>query len=285
LDFYIKEGFELVIPSIVEYDDNNLQSFKFLDGSSQKMLSVPADITPQIARIDAKQGVGVKKYCYISSILKTRADDFYASRSPIQAGAEIYGEDGSKADIQSIQLMLKSLTHLGMNDLVLNIGHVGLFSALVEAENISSEKAQQLKIIFTHKSQPDLVRFIQNNSLTYASEFSDLMRLEGGSEVLKKALEIFKNLPTVKKAIIELNSIEQALAEKNIQTTYDLGELKAYDYHTGVVFSLYHQDYSKALAQGGRYDNIGQNFSPNLTARAATGFSFDLKFLSETIRN
>ena len=51
----------------------------------------------------------VEKYCYVNSIVQTQVDDFYASRSPIQVGAELYGDNSYKADIEIIDLMLKSL--------------------------------------------------------------------------------------------------------------------------------------------------------------------------------
>ena len=57
---------------------------------------------------------------------------------------------------------------------------------------------------------------------------------------------------------------------------FDLGEVKAYEYHNGIVFAAYHSSYSKALAQGGRYNGLSQSLGDS---REATGFSFDLKFL------
>jgi ATP phosphoribosyltransferase regulatory subunit len=80
-------------------------------------------------------------------------------------------------------------------------------------------------------------------------------------------------------AIKDLQEIDQALQAKGIQASYDLAELQSYEYHTGVVFSAYNENYSKALAQGGRYNGIGESFGQS---RAATGFSFDLKFLSQS---
>ncbi len=288
LDLYINKGFELVIPPMVENVDSllltsdsvNEKTFKFLDPASGKMLGVHADITPQIARIDAKRSSNkVEKYCYINSILQTKADDFYASRSPIQAGAELYGSDDINTDIEAIELMLESLNILSIDPVVVSLGNVAIFNALIQTEDLTFEKISQLREIFTRRSVPDLSIFLANNTLTNADKFTKLMHLEGNESILDEALKVFNDIDFAKSAIEDLIAINQQLKLKNVNVIYDLAELKAYEYHTGVVFSAYNESYSKALAQGGRYNDIGKSFGKS---RAATGFSFDLKFLSQT---
>ncbi len=288
LDLYINKGFELVIPPMVENVDSllltsdsvNEKTFKFLDPASGKMLGVHADITPQIARIDAKRSSNkVEKYCYVNSILQTKADDFYASRSPIQAGAELYGSDDINTDIEAIELMLESLNILSIDPVVVSLGNVAIFNALIQTEDLTSVKISQLREIFTRRSVPDLSVFLTNNTLTNADKFTKLMHLEGNESILDEALKVFNDIDFAKSAIEDLIAINQQLKSKNINVIYDLAELKSYEYHTGVVFSAYNESYSKALAQGGRYNDIGKSFGKS---RAATGFSFDLKFLSQT---
>ncbi len=288
LDLYADKGFGLIIPPMVEYvesllltsDSVDQKTFKFLDSVSGKMLGVHADITPQIARIDAKSGSeNIAKYCYINAILQTKADDFYASRSPIQAGAELYGSEDVSADIEVIELMLDSLKLLSINSIVLSLGNVAIFNAMIEQESLSNEQISQLKQIFVRRSTPDLNVFLNNNALRSADQFSQLMKLEGDASILDEALEVFKDLPKAKSAVEDLIKINNQLDIANIKVIVDLAELRAYEYHTGVVFSAYNENYSKALAQGGRYNGLSESFGQS---RAATGFSFDLKFLSQT---
>ncbi|MDC9714205.1 MAG: ATP phosphoribosyltransferase regulatory subunit [Gammaproteobacteria bacterium] len=287
IDLYAQKGFALVIPPMVENiesllltsDSVNEKTFKFLDPVSGKMLGVHADITPQIARIDAKQGDDkVAKYCYVNAILQTRADDFYTSRSPIQAGAELYGSDNVTADIEVIELMLESLKMLSIKPIVLSLGNVAVFDALIEREALNDEQLSKLRQIFVKHSVPDLTVFLQNNTLSHADKFSALMRLEGDAGVLNEALTIFKDIPKAKIAIQDLIKINDKLSATDVEVVLDLAELKAYEYHTGVVFSAYNENYAKALAQGGRYNGLSASFG---CSRAATGFSFDLKFLSQ----
>ncbi len=288
IDLYTEKGFGLVIPPMVENIETLLltsesidkKTFKFLDPDSGKMLGVHADITPQIARIDAKQDSDkVIKYCYVNAILQTKADDFYTSRSPIQAGAELYGSNSVDSDIEIIVLMLDSLKLLSIEPIVLSLGNVAIFNALIAEETLSDDQALLLREIFIKRSTPDLVKFLSNNALNNTNKFSALMKLEGDVSVLDEALTIFNDIPKAKLAIQDLVKINAYLSSTtDVQIVIDLAELKVYEYHTGIVFSAYNENYSKALSQGGRYNGLSALFGRK--QRAATGFSFDLKFLT-----
>ncbi|MBA5249420.1 MAG: ATP phosphoribosyltransferase regulatory subunit [Gammaproteobacteria bacterium] len=291
LDLYQEKGFGLVIPPMVENvesllltsDSVNQKTFKFLDPASGKMLGVHADITPQIARIDAKtDGSKSAKYCYVNSILQTKADDFYASRSPIQAGAELYGTEDISADVEVIELMLESLKLLSISPLVLSLGNVAIFDALIADEVLNDEQISTLRQTFVKRSAPDLAAFLSNNTVKNADKFSTLITLEGGASVLEEASVLFADVPKAKAAIEDLANINAQLNATGVEIVLDLAELKTYEYHTGVIFSAYSENYSKALAQGGRYNGLSASFGQS---RAATGFSFDLKFLSQSANN
>lgn len=291
LDLYKEKGFGLVIPPMVENvesllltsDSVNQKTFKFLDPASGKMLGVHADITPQIARIDAKTDSSKSaKYCYVNSILQTQADDFYASRSPIQAGAELYGADDISADVEVIELMLESLKVLSIDPIVLSLGNVAIFDALIADEALDDEQIVTLRQTFVKRSVPDLAVFLANNRVKNADKFSTLITLEGDAGILEEASVLFADLPKAKAAIEDLANINTQLNAAGVKVVLDLAELKTYEYHTGVIFSAYSENYSKALAQGGRYNGLSASFGQS---RAATGFSFDLKFLSQSENN
>ena len=286
LDLYQSWGYELVVPPMVEYIESLIltsnsvdqKTFKFLDSSSGRMLGVHSDITPQIARIDSKRSKPDKtdRYCYINAILKTKADDFYTSRSPIQAGAELYGYKGIEADIEVIELMLASLSILNIQGLTLSLGNTAIFNALCEAAELDKQDIETLRDIFKRKSLPDLDVFLKDNTIKEADKFSALISLDGDDQVLDRALKVFADFPSVVEAINDLIKLNKVFNGNGINLMFDLGEVKAYEYHNGIVFAAYHPNYSKALAQGGRYNGLSQSFG---VSRDATGFSFDLKFL------
>jgi len=286
LDLYQSWGYELVVPPMVEYIESliltsssvDLKTFKFLDSKSGRMLGVHSDITPLIARIDSKRSQPDKtdRYSYINAILKTKADDFYASRSPIQAGAELYGYKGIEADIEVIELMLASLSILDIHGLTLSLGNTAIFNALCEATKLDKQDIATLRDIFKRKSVPDLDAFLKDNAIKEADKFSALISLDGNDQVLDRALKVFADFPSVVEAINDLIKLNKVFNGNGVNLMFDLGEVKAYEYHNGIVFAAYHPSYSKALAQGGRYNGLSQSLG---VSRDATGFSFDLKFL------
>ena len=286
LDLYQSWGYNIVVPPMIEYSDTLVlnsksiddKTFKFLDSASTRMLGVHSDITPQIARIDSKNAEpnGISRYCYINAILQTKADDFYASRSPIQAGAELYGYKGIDADIEVIVLMLSSLELLNITNITLSLGNTAIFNALCASANLEIKDVTVLRDIFRRKSVPDLESFLSKNKIKDADKFKSLISLDGNEEVLEKANGIFKSIPAIVDAINDLAKLNEFFKDQNIDVMFDLGEVKAYEYHDGVVFAAYSDKFSKAIAQGGRYDALSKSFDSN---RDATGFSFDLKFL------
>ena len=286
LDLYQSWGYEIVVPPMIEYADNlvlksksiNDKTFKFLDSVSARMLGVHSDITPQIARIDSKidNSEDVYRYCYINAILQTKADDFYASRSPIQAGIELYGFKGIDADIEVIVLMLSSLRLLNIPTPTLSLGNTAIFNALCDAARLQNNDRDALRDIFRRKSLPDLNNFLSQNQIKESSKFKSLINLDGNVEVLDEALKVFKGMPSIIAAINDLKKLNDSFTDFDIELMFDLGEVKAYEYHDGIVFAAYSEKFSKAIAQGGRYDGLSQSFD---STREATGFSFDLKFL------
>ena len=286
LDLYQSWGYDIVVPPMIEYADNLVlnsksvddKTFKFLDSVSARMLGVHSDITPQIARIDSKRvnSEEIKRYCYINAILQTKADDFYASRSPIQAGIELYGFKGIDADIEVIVLMLSSLRLLNISTPTLSLGNTAIFNALCDSANLNSNDKVALRDIFKRKSIPDLDNFLSQNQIKESNKFKSLISLDGDEKILDEALEVFKGMPTIIDAIDDLRKLNDFFKDYDTELMFDLGEVKAYEYHDGIVFAAYSEKYSKAIAQGGRYDGLSQSFD---SPREATGFSFDLKFL------
>ena len=286
LDLYQSWGYDIVVPPMIEYADNLVlnsksvddKTFKFLDSVSARMLGVHSDITPQIARIDSKRvnSEEIKRYCYINAILQTKADDFYASRSPIQAGIELYGFKGIDADIEVIVLMLSSLRLLNISTPTLSLGNTAIFNALCDSARLNSNDKVALRDIFKRKSIPDLDNFLSQNQIKESNKFKSLISLDGDEKILDEALEVFKDMPTIIDAIDDLRKLNDFFKDYDTELMFDLGEVKAYEYHDGIVFAAYSEKYSKAIAQGGRYDGLSQSFD---SPREATGFSFDLKFL------
>src|SRR6266498_4434101 len=137
LDHFRAHGYRLVQPPLVEHleslltgtgRDLDLQTFKVVDPMSGRLLGVRADITPQVARIDAHllNEPGITRLCYAGSVLRTVASGASQSREVLQVGAELYGDPGIAADREVLGLLLSSLDAARVRGLHLDLGHVGV---------------------------------------------------------------------------------------------------------------------------------------------------------------
>lgn len=291
LDLFDTWGYDLVIPPMVEYLDSlltgtggdmDLHTFRLTDQMSGRMMGIRADMTPQVARIDNHR---IKRdeptrLCYMGSVLHTHPQTLGGSRSPMQMGAELYGHSGLDSDSEILELMLTCLKHLGVKELHLDLGHVGIFRSLCEQAGISDEVEAQLFEILQRKAHCELEPILEQHvpSAAQRAMFIALAGLHGGGEVMSEAAERLKDGgEAIQACLQQLQKLADIVgAIDGVSLHFDLAELRGYHYHTGLVFGVYAPGNSSALATGGRYDDIGQVFG---RARPATGFSADLRAL------
>lgn len=290
LDAYAGWGYELVIPPFIEYldslltgtgNDLDLQTFKLTDQLSGKLMGVRADITPQVARIDAHQlkRQTPTRLCYIGTVLHTRSDGFAGSRSPLQVGLELYGHAGVDSDIEVLQLMVETLAVTGIKAPYIDLGHVGIFRGLAAQAVLDGQAEAELFDALQRKARPEIEVLLQGDS-TAEQMLRALMDLNGGPEVLTAARRVLiEAAPPVQAALDNLIQIAEGIQRRvpGLSLHFDLAELRGYHYHTGAVFAAFVPGQGQAIAQGGRYDDIGRVFG---LARPATGFSADLKTLA-----
>ena len=283
LDLFRVNGYELVMPPMLEYLDSlltgsgsdlTLRTFKLVDQLSGRTLGVHADMTPQVARIDAHllNRQGVTRLCYCDSVLHTLPASQSASREPIQLGAELYGYGGIEADIEAVRLMAGALKMAGTPASRIDIGHVGVFRALVQSANLDSEAEANILQLLQIKDIPGLRENCANMAEPYRSAFMRLPELYGGAELLDVAARELPALPEITVALQTMQRLQTAMPE--LPLSFDLADLRGYHYHNGVVFAAYYPGYPSAIARGGRYDGVGKVFG---RARPATGFSMDLR--------
>jgi len=292
LDLYHSWGYELVVPPFIEYletlltgtgNDLDLQTFKLTDQLSGRMMGVRADMTPQVARIDSRylQREVPTRLSYMGTVLRPRPAGIAGSRCPLQVGIELYGHAGVASDVEVLQLMVETLTISGINQLHIDLGHVGIFRALAQQAQLDEQQESVLFDALQRKARPEIAHFLAGLKLPgqVAPMLAALVGLNGGPEVLEQADTILQSgSGEVRIALANLREIAEQLQHHipTIRLHFDLAELRGYRYHTGAVFAVYVPGHSQAVAQGGRYDDIGQVFG---RARPATGFSTDLKTL------
>jgi ATP phosphoribosyltransferase regulatory subunit len=178
--------------------------------------------------------------------------------------------------------MLEMLAVTGLQNVHLDLGHVEIFRSLSEQAGLSKAQEAELFDALQRKARTELDELVDGFDIAenYKTIFKTLPTLNGGVDVLAKASKVLANTgDTVLKALNDLQAVADKLSIHfpSLPVSFDLSELRGYHYHTGIVFASFVPDLGREVARGGRYDNIGEFFG---RARAATGFSADLKLLN-----
>jgi ATP phosphoribosyltransferase regulatory subunit len=292
LDLYGSWGYQLVIPPFIEYlqsllvgtgSDLDLKTFKLTDQLTGRLMGIRADMTPQVARIDAHhpRGEGCARLCYLGTVLHALPDGFTRTRSPVQVGAELYGHAGFESDCEILSLMLETLAAACVDDVHVDLGHVGVFRALAGQAGIEGELESAVHDALQRKARGDIDDLLEGSGAdpTVAPMILALAELNGDESVLDEARRVLSAANgDVLAAVDRLDRIAAAIKARYPGTPLhvDLAELRGYRYHTGVVFAALVPGHGQEVARGGRYDAIGSAFGH---ARPATGFSTDLKSL------
>ena len=217
VDQYQAWGYDLVMPPLIEYidslligtgDDLDLATFKVIDQKTGRTMGIRADITPQVARIDAHSlnCQGINRLCYSNTVLHTSAANPLASRSPLQVGAELYGHAGIESDLEVISLMLTTLTSVDIkHPITLDLGHVGIYRGLIDAIELAEDDERDLFNLLQSKAVADIEEKLKDNE-------ESLQNLH-----FQKALQQLENP-------IKINHLKKEIAQlKTIKREFDLG--------------------------------------------------------------
>ena len=284
LDVFDQWGFDYIDPPLIEYldallvgsgEDLDLQTLKVVDQVSGRQLGVRADMTAQAVRVDAHSVVtdGVQRLCYAGPVVFANPVSNQTSRVQLKAGAEIFGAPSIEADAEVVGLMLESLAVAEVKKPVLLLGHMGIYRSLVAellaAGNLQSQQQALLFNAVQRKAESDI------RELVGAGAAADMMvalpTLMGQPSVLDEARKVLAaGADDILRELDELaRFVDLVSAHEGVEIRIDVAELAGYGYHNGAVFTVYHPEHGKALAQGGRYDGVGEVFG---RARSATGF-------------
>jgi ATP phosphoribosyltransferase regulatory subunit len=291
LDLFVSHGYEYVIPPLIEYLDSlltgtgsdlDLRTFKLVDQLSGRMLGVRADITPQAARIDAHllNRKGVARLCYAGHVLHTLPTAENHARESMQLGAELFGHAGLESDVEVQRLMLSALSAADIKRPQVDLGHVGILRSLISRCGIGGEQEQVLFEALQRKDLPELRTVLKSVQPLYREALLLLPQLYGDDTVLRQAAKHLPKLPEIAAALRTLRRLAVAASDLAHAIRFDLGELRGYRYHSGVVFAAYAPGWRGAVARGGRYDEVGLAFG---RPRPATGFSLDLRELAAAL--
>ena len=291
LDLYQSYGYELVAPPILEFLDSlltgtgsdlNLQTFKLVDQLSGRTLGLRADMTPQVARIDAHllNRQGVTRLCYAGSVAHARTPVGSSAREELQLGAEIYGCATWEADLEALTLLLQTLHVAGLNKVYLDLSHAGVLEGILDGQVKEKGDIEALYSLLQTKDRTRLAIWAKSLPAKSAQALMSLTELNGPcAQVLAGAKESLPKHQLIDEALAQLENLAAATdaLPGNVELSIDLADLRGYQYHSGVMFAAYVDQFPQPIARGGRYDHVGQAFG---RSRPATGFSMDLLTLA-----
>jgi ATP phosphoribosyltransferase regulatory subunit len=289
LDNFRLYGYELVMPPMLEYleslltaagRDMDLRIFKLVDQLSGRSMGVRADMTTQVARIDAHllNRNSVTRLCYAGSVLHTRPSGLHATREPLQIGAEIYGHAGLEADAEIQELALSSLALAGFTHVRLDLSHAGILPAILGADPLAQKDEAALYALLRAKDKSGLSAMSGAYQPATREALLALTGLYGDASVIARARSVLPKVPAIAAALDQLDALVRLAGGASV--TIDLADLSGYQYESGAMFALYVPGLPNAVARGGRYDHVGEAFG---RARPATGFSMDLRELARLL--
>ena len=277
-------GYELVMPPMLEHlaslmSGNNagldLQTFKMVDQLSGRTLGLRIDTTPQVARIDAHllNRAGVTRLCYCGPVLHTKPSGPYATREPLQLGAEIYGHAGLEADLEILQLTLQCLRASHLASFHIDLSDARILPALLNGQSLSADQTKAITDALTHKDISAMRELTAQLPQALGQALQALVQMYGDLSVLQTARVQFAAWPAVLTALDQLAWLASHIDHP---VSIDLADLRGYAYYSGPRFSVFVPESSDALVRGGRYDEVGAVFGRK---RPAVGFSLDIKAL------
>lgn len=294
VNLFQRYGYDYVIPPMVEFIDSlltgsgelaNLDTFKVVDQLSGKTMGMRADITPQIARMDAHslKRDGINRLCYAGHVLYTKPKSPLASRTPIQVGVELFGESSLDADKEVISLLLETLKVTGLPHMYVDIGHVGVYRGIMASLNLTTTQQSEYRTLLQSKSTSAICAWVAANvsDKKGAAMLNVLPTLAGSNDILEQAKAQLVDAPQdVHLAIDELIAVNNTIKARfpDVKCYFDLSELRGYHYYTGLIFGAFAPGVGNALANGGRYDHVGESFG---RARPAIGFTVNLTAISQ----
>jgi len=287
IDHFTGAGYQEVIPPLVEYLDviapvlgGGLveRAYTFADRATGRLMVLRPDVTPQIARMVAQllaDQRGPLRFCYRATVFRHEEAHAGREREVMQIGVELIGPNDAAADAEVIVLALSVLEQLGIGGVRVALGHPGVFEGLLEGVDAPEPVVRELRDALARRDRAELTALARKTLPSKrADQMESLLDSIGQAEVLTEAGRRFDADKTGRtaEALQRLNDIHRRVEKAGYGSAVliDLGEVRGFDYYTGMVFDLFVQGVGYEIGGGGRYDQLIGRFGVD---RPSTGFA------------
>src|SRR5262245_47751187 len=285
-------SYEEIIPPIFDYYDvfakgwgQEEQIYRFIDREGN-ILALRPEFTSLVAKTVATRLASSPKpirLYYSGEVLRFEKPRGGRQREFAQIGIEHYGGAGKSADVEILLVAVETLQRLGIQKFQINLGSVDFFGGIVDRIELPKDQIDALKEVLNIKDQPGLEALL--NHLPLEDRRKKILRavphLTGGKPVIAEARNLVKNSRSVE-ALDHLEEIYSIFDRLDLaqHLTIDLGEIRGFDYYTGILFRAYVDGLGFEVASGGRYDGLPASFGEDVPA---VGCSFSLDRLEQIV--
>ncbi len=249
-----------------------------------RLLVLRPDTTTPIARLAATRLQNMEKpmrFYYSQPIYRNNPSLTGRSNETMEAGVELLGAGGRRADIEAVALAVQAMESC-LPGFRMEIGHAGFFRALAAELPITEEEREELRSTIESKNYAALSTLLEGLEDSPAVRaMGRLPRLFGGAEVIDEALALCPG-EEAREPLQYLKSLYESLRALGLgdRMMVDLGLVQRNDYYTGVVFSAYVEEWGDAVLLGGRYDNLLSRFDAPMPA---VGFSVNVDAVAQAM--
>lgn len=236
------------------------------------------DWTTAIARALVKQHPAQLKWFYQGSVFRNDKDGTESR----QAGIEIIRTDVFLGELESLFTAVTYLKALNSDDYLIELGHTGIFEALLETLELADSEEETLRQAMYDKRK-DLVYQIASKTgqEKIAEQLTTLINAYGGKEILTEYRELWSNQPQLVEILDHLNKLIDAMEALGVENVIvDLGKVKELPYYSGTMFRGYLQQNGQTCFSGGCYDKLYEQFNENISA---VGLAFDVDVLADSM--
>ena len=290
LELMRSHGFEVIRPPMFEFLDSLItgtgnkldrQTIKFVDESSGRMMGFRADITPQVARVDAHilNRPGITRLCYAGSVLHAKARHPLATRQPYVVGAEMFGATGPESDLQMVRLAVETQRRIGIGRVRLLIGNPQIIREILCADKAAGDDVRsQVVAALGDKDPVELDLATATLSADTRRRLSELCLLYGDESVFPRLHELCRGNDAAADAARHLQWIAERCGADEV--IIDCASVTGFNYYTGISFAGLVDGLPEPVLRGGRYDGIGLAFG---RFRPAVGFTLYLRDIAITV--
>ncbi|MBO4652700.1 MAG: ATP phosphoribosyltransferase regulatory subunit [Lachnospiraceae bacterium] len=273
-------GFEEIRTPAFEYFDvfssergtvPSKDMYKFIDRDGNTLVLRP-DMTPQVARATAtyfREETMPIRLSYFGNTFINNSGYQLRLKETTQAGVELFGDDSVAADAEILALTVECLKNAGLTEFQIEVGNAGFFRAIANECGLSAEDEEELRQRIKSKNLFGITDLLRERNIE--GRAADLLltipELFGSEDILDRAASLTDNQAALA-AVDRLRRLSECLKYYGVEryVSFDLGMLSKYRYYTGIIFRAITYGTGEAVASGGRYDTLAEQFGRPIPA-------------------